>query len=150
MKGFEIVFIPLIVGIIAQTTKFILFSIKNGIKWNYFLTHGHMPSFHSAVAASLVTTIGFFEGIDTGVFAISVVFALVIIDDALRVRMYLGDQGRYLNMLIETLNLDQNKYPRLKEHVGHRISEVAVGIIYGLLLTILLLFILGLLSNTVS
>ena len=144
MKGFEIVFIPLAVGIIAQTTKFIIFSIKNGIKWNYFLTHGHMPSFHSAVAASLVATIGFFEGIDTGVFAISVVFALVIIDDALRVRMYLGDQGRYLNMLIETLNLDQNKYPRLKEHVGHRISEVAVGIVYGLLLTTLLLFMMGL------
>ncbi|MEA1925628.1 MAG: divergent PAP2 family protein [Patescibacteria group bacterium] len=147
MKGFEIVFIPLTVGIIAQTTKFIIFSVKNGIKWNYFLTHGHMPSFHSAVAASLATTIGFFEGIDTGVFAISVVFALVIVDDALRVRMYLGDQGRYLNMLIQTLNLDQNKYPRLKEHVGHRISEVAVGVIYGFLLTILLLFVIGLFSN---
>lgn len=142
MNNFEIVFIPLVVGAITQTTKFVIFSIKNGIKWNYFLTHGHMPSFHSALATSLVTVVGFYEGIDSGVFAIAVVFAVVILDDALRVRMYLGDQGRYLNMLVETLNIDQGKYPRLKEHVGHRISEVVVGVVYGFLLTVLILFII--------
>jgi len=85
----------------------------------------------------LVITVGFLDGINNGSFLIALVFALVIIDDALRVRMYLGDQGRYLNMLVQSLNLDPNKYPRLKEHVGHRTSEVLVGIIYGAFLTIL-------------
>jgi len=136
-KDLFLIIIPILVGAITQITKFILFSIKNGIKWEYFFTHGHMPSFHSALATSLVITVGFLDGINNGSFLIALVFALVIIDDALRVRMYLGDQGRYLNMLVQSLNLDPNKYPRLKEHVGHRTSEVLVGIIYGAFLTIL-------------
>lgn len=143
MSTFGIVFIPLVVGLITQTTKFILFSRKNGLDWNYFLTHGHMPSFHSALVTSLVTTVGFMEGIDSGEFMIAIVFALIILDDALRIRMYLGDQGRYMNMLVQSLNLDPKKYPRLKEHVGHRTSEVVVGVIYGFALTMLFLFLFG-------
>lgn len=143
MENFEIVLIPLVVGAITQTTKFIIFSAKNGIKWNYFLTHGHMPSFHSAIVTSLVTSVGFIEGFNTGVFSIAVIFAIIILDDALRVRMYLGDQGRYLNMLIQTLGINKSKYPRLKEHVGHRISEVIIGVVYGFTLTILFLCLLG-------
>jgi len=125
------------VGIITQLTKFILFSIKHGIKWNYLFTHGHMPSMHSALVTSLTIVVGYLEGINSGIFAFSLVFALIILDDALRIRMYLGDQGRYLNMLVQTLNLDVKQYPRLKERVGHRWQEVSVGIIYGAILTIL-------------
>ena len=131
MENFGIVFIPLIVGVITQTTKFVIFSIRHGLDWGYFLTHGHMPSMHSALVSSLVVVAGHLEGIDSGVFAVSIVFALIILDDALRIRMHLGDQGRYLNMLIQTLKLDQKKYPRLKERVGHRWSEVTVGILFG-------------------
>ena len=66
------------------------------------------------------------------------IIIIIIIDDAVRLRMYLGDQGRYLNMLVEQLDIDQTKFPRLKERVGHRVSEVIVGGIYGFLLTIIL------------
>jgi acid phosphatase family membrane protein YuiD len=141
MENFEIVVIPLIVGMITQTTKFVVFSIRHGINWNYFLTHGHMPSMHSALVSSLVVVVGYLEGINTGVFAISVVFALIILDDALRIRMHLGDQGRYLNMMIQALNLDRKKYPRLKERVGHRWSEVIVGILFGVVLTFLFIYV---------
>jgi len=140
MENFEIVVIPLIVGIITQTTKFVLFSVKHGINWGYFATHGHMPSMHSALVSSLVVVVGYLEGPNTGVFAISIVFALIILDDALRIRMHLGDQGRYLNMLIQTLKLDRKKYPRLKERVGHRWSEVIVGVLFGLVLSVLLIY----------
>jgi len=131
MENLAIVFIPLIAGIITQATKFVIFSIRHGLNWSYFLTHGHMPSMHSALVSSLVVVVGYLEGMSSGVFAVSIVFALIILDDALRVRMHLGDQGRYLNMLIQTLKLDQKKYPRLKERVGHRWSEVTVGILFG-------------------
>lgn len=143
MEKFEIIFIPLVVGLITQTTKFIIFSAKNGLDWSYFLTHGHMPSFHSALVTSLVTTVGFLEGINSGEFVIAVVLALIILDDALRIRMYLGDQGRYMNMLVQSLNLDPKKYPRLKEHVGHRTSEVVVGVLYGFALSIMFLWLFG-------
>ncbi len=138
-----VVLIPLFIGIIAQTTKFIIFSFQNGFKWNYFLTHGHMPSTHSAFAASLILIVAHLSGVYSAAFVIALALAIIIIDDALRLRMYLGDQGRYLNMLIETLNLDTKKYPRLKEHVGHRNSEVLVGLIYGALLTLFFLKLFG-------
>ena len=143
MEVLRIVLIPLIVGFITQLTKFIIFSVKHGVKWNYFLTHGHMPSFHSALVTSLVTTVGVVEGIESGEFVIALVLALIIIDDALRIRMYLGDQGRYMNMLVQSLNLDPKKYPRLKEHVGHRTSEVVVGVVYGFVLTVIFLILFG-------
>jgi acid phosphatase family membrane protein YuiD len=140
MDNLAIVFIPVIVAIITQITKFAIFSAKNGIKWEYFFTHGHMPSTHSAFAISLVIIVGYLETVLTAPFAIAVALAVIIIDDALRLRMYLGDQGRYLNMLVENLNLDPEKYPRLKERVGHRTSEVIVGIIFGTLFSFLFIY----------
>lgn len=140
MENILMVAIPLVVMALAQFTKFVLFTIKSGgIRWNYIMTHGHMPSAHSALATSLVTTIGYSEGIGSGEFMIAVVLGLIILDDALRIRMYLGDQGRFLNMLTQTLNLDPTKYPRLKEHVGHRFSEVVCGIIFGFVISWLLI-----------
>lgn len=134
-----LILIPIVVGIITQITKFIIFSFKHGLKWNYFFTHGHMPSFHSALVSSLVLTVGYMDNFQGSAFLISLIIGLIFIDDALRIRMHLGDQGRYLNMLIQTLKLDVKKYPRLKERVGHRTSEVIVGIIMGLGLTLILL-----------
>jgi acid phosphatase family membrane protein YuiD len=101
-----------------------------------------MPSAHTAFAVSLLTSIGYFEGLDSGAFAVTVGLAFLIIDDAVRIRMHLGDQGRYLNMLIEQLKLDKNQFPRLKERVGHRVSEVVVGGIFGFIVTALLIWFL--------
>jgi len=64
------------------------------------------------------------------------------VDDAARIRMYLGDQGRYLIMLIERLDLDESKFPRLKERVGHRVSEVIVGALVGFVATLVLVAVL--------
>ena len=140
MNNFEIVLIPLIVGIITQAIKFILYTIRNGLDWSYIFTHGHMPSMHSALVTSLVIVVGYMAGVGSATFSLAAVLALIILDDALRVRMHLGDQGRYLNMLVETLNLDKEKYPRLKEHMGHRMSEVLVGVILGIFLTVIMIY----------
>lgn len=136
-----LVFIPVLAGGMAQLTKFIIFSFKNGLNWNYFMTHGHMPSAHSAFAVSLVTTVGYLDGVFGAPFVIALALGVIIIDDAIRLRMYLGDQGRYLNMLVQSLSLNPDKYPRLKERIGHRTSEVIVGLIYGFLLTIGLIYV---------
>jgi len=129
------ILIPVLVGGITQVTKFALFCYKHGLKWNYFFTHGHMPSTHSAFVSSLVLTTGYLNGVNSGAFLVAFSLSILIIDDALRIRMYLGDQGRYLNMLVQTLKVDQKDFPRLKERIGHRSSEVLVGILYGIILT---------------
>jgi len=139
---YAIFIIPVSVAVIAQAIKFILYSLKHGWDIRYAFTHGHMPSAHTAFAVSLVTSIGFYDGVQNGTFAVAFALAFLIIDDAARLRMYLGDQGRYLNMLIEQLDVDSKKFPRLKERTGHRVSEIIVGAILGLLLTFLLIWIL--------
>jgi uncharacterized protein len=143
ISSYYIVIIPIAVGLITQALKFFLYSIKNGLKWEYVFTHGHMPSSHTAFVISTLTSIGYYEGTDNGVFALACIFAFIIIDDALRLRMYLGDQGRYLNMLVEQLDIDKKKFPRLKERIGHRISEVIVGAIIGFFLTLFFARLLG-------
>lgn len=143
LGNYDIVIIPIVVGLFTQFLKFIIYSAKNGLKWEYFFTHGHMPSAHTAFVVSTVTTLGYYAGTTSPVFALAVVFAVLIIDDAVRLRIYLGDQGRYLNMLIEQLSLDKKKFPRLKERIGHRISEVIVGGLIGFSLSLFLAKVLG-------
>jgi hypothetical protein len=138
MTNYDIVIIPLAVGVFTQTVKFIIYSSRHGLKWEYYFTHGHMPSAHTAFVVSTVTTIGYYAGTTSPVFALAIIFAVLIIDDALRLRMYLGDQGRYLNMLVDQLPIDKKKFPRLKERIGHRISEVIVGGIIGFVLSLIL------------
>ena len=137
ITSYAVFLIPVSVAIIVQAIKFVLYSLKHGWDIRYAFTHGHMPSAHTAFAISLLTSIGYFEGVHDGTFAVAFALAFLIIDDAARLRMYLGDQGRYLNMLIEQLDVDSKKFPRLKERTGHRISEIVVGALLGFLLTII-------------
>lgn len=143
LTSYNIIIIPIVVGLFAQSFKFVLFSAKHGLKWEYFFTHGHMPSAHTAFVISALTSIGYYEGTTSGVFALAFIFAFLIIDDALRLRMYLGDQGRYLNMLIDQLPINKKKFPHLKERIGHRVSEVIIGGAIGFLLTLALAKLLG-------
>lgn len=143
IASYAIFLIPVFVAIIVQAIKFIIYSIKHGWDIHYIFTHGHMPSAHTAFAVSLLTSIGYFEGVHTGSFAVAFALAFIIIDDAARIRMYMGDQGRYLNMLVQQLDIDESKFPRLKERMGHRVNEVIVGAILGLALTLLFIKILA-------
>lgn len=139
---YAVFLIPITVGIIVQAIKFAIYSIKHGWDIRYAFTHGHMPSAHTAFAFSIITSIAYYEGIHTGAFAVAVALAFLIVDDATRLRMHLGDQGRYLNMLIEQLDIDEKKFPRLKERTGHRVNEVIVGAILGILFSVLFIWLL--------
>jgi uncharacterized protein len=143
LSQYNMFIIPIIVGTFTQVVKFVVFSLKHGWNIRYAMTHGHMPSAHSAFIVSLVTALGIYEGFGTGAFAVAVVLAIIVIDDAVRIRVHLGDQGRYLNMLIRQLNINEEQFPRLKERIGHRVSEVIIGGILGFILTIILAKLLG-------
>jgi len=143
-ENYNIVAVPIVVGLFTQALKFVIFSIKHGFKLEYLATHGHMPSSHTAFVVSTLTSLGYYAGTSSPVFALAVIFAVLIVDDALRLRMYLGDQGRYLNMLVEQLSVDKKKFHRLKERIGHRVSEVIVGGLIGFFLSITLIKLLEL------
>ena len=140
LSSYYIFLIPIAVWFIVQGLKIFLFSLKHG--WNIIentkhLGHGHMPSAHTGFVSAMVASIGYYDGLGSGAFAVAIVMAIITIDDSIRLRMHIGDQGTYLNRLIEHLNLKRKDYPKLKERMGHKISEVVVGGILGISLTLL-------------
>lgn len=143
LSPYYVFIIPIVVGGVVQFIKFIVYSLKHGWDIKYAMTHGHMPSAHTAFIVSLVTSVGYYDGIATGAFAVAVALAIIVIDDAARLRMYMGDQGRYLNMLIRQLNVSEEQFPRLHERMGHRVSEVIIGGLLGFTLTLILAKVLG-------
>lgn len=108
--------------------------------------YGGMPSAHTAFAFSLATVVGMTEGFSSTAFAITAVMVTVILDDALRMRIFLGRYGAALRRLITRLpESEQQAFPYLEERLGHTWGEVIVGAVFGVGLTAgLLLAIVGL------
>lgn len=147
ISKYYVFIIPLIVGGVVHLIKFITYLLRHDYNWKlaveHGLTYGHMPSSHTGFAISLVTSVGYYEGIGTGSFAVAVALAIIVIDDAIRFRIQMGDQARYMNIITKKLELDPKEFPRLKERVGHKKIEVVVGAILGFLFTAGLIIILG-------
>jgi hypothetical protein len=146
ISKYYIFLIPIVVWLLISAIKVTLFSLKHG--WNIkdnliHVGYGHMPSAHTSFVVSLVTAVGYYSGIDSGIFAVAVILAILTIDDSIRLRMYIGDQGMYLNRLVEHLDLGGKEFPHLKERMGHKISEVIVGGILGFFVTLILAKLLG-------
>ncbi len=97
-----------------------------------FWRTGSMPSSHSALVASLCTTIGFRSGFSSDIFVLAACFFLVTIRDALGVRRANGIQARSLNELGGALNQKGIvEYKKIKEVQGHSPLEVFVGSLLG-------------------
>ena len=92
-----------------------------------------MPSSHAAVVVSLATLVGKYEGVDTAIFAVSVIFAFIVMYDAAGVRRAAGKQAKLLNKIIETPGLSYLEVQeKLVEVLGHSPMQVIVGATLGL------------------
>lgn len=106
-------------------------SIKDLFELLFWRTGG-MPSSHSALVASLCTSIGYRSGFNSDVFFLSVAFFFVTIRDALGVRRANGIQARVINKIGKELNKkDIVEYKPIKEVQGHKPAEVFVGCLLG-------------------
>jgi acid phosphatase family membrane protein YuiD len=98
---------------------------------------GGMPSSHSALVASMTASVAFSEGLQSNLFVVTAMFALIIIRDSLGVRRSSGLQARALNMLgrqvMEKIKVD---YHPIKEIHGHSPLEVVVGILLGIFIAV--------------
>ncbi len=132
--------IPLMVAVAAQVVKLSVDKIRGNLNLkNIWLSYGGMPSAHTAFAASACTMAGRWEGWDSPLFAVSVVFTLIIMRDAVTFRNYLGQQGKLFNALLQQLpHANRPALPRFLERVGHTPGEVLAGAIFGFLLTLAL------------
>jgi uncharacterized protein len=135
----------------AQFVKIpIHFLATKKVDWRLFTSTGGMPSSHSAAVSSLTTAIGFEHGTGSSIFAVSAVFAIIVMFDASGVRFQAGQQAVVINQMrsdfrnfIQTTKEwpqkdEQQKIEELKTLLGHKPSEVYAGALTGILLAIFL------------
>ncbi len=124
------------------------------LNWALLTSTGGMPSSHSAAVTALSTGVALETGLDSALFAVSAVFAIITMFDATGVRRQAGEQAIVLNQLVSDFNrlieeakvwqkkAEQEKRRELKELLGHKPIEVFFGGLTGILLTLGLHFVL--------
>lgn len=136
---YKFLIVPLSTWFFIQIFKVISETIKNK-KFDYkrILGAGGMPSSHSAVVTSLATLIGKSEGFNSSIFAISLIFACIVMYDATGVRRAAGEQAKLLNKIVQTQELTGIKVrEKLVEVLGHTPLQVLVGAIVGIVVGII-------------
>ena len=118
-------FIAQIAKLVAQLIKTRTFELE------IMLASGGMPSSHSSTVVALATVIGRIEGIGSSLFALAVIFAVIVMYDATGVRQAVGFQARLLNDYFKGI---KHETPILNELVGHTPFQVIVGALLGLVI----------------
>lgn len=135
---------PVIAWFAAQVIKVIIHAIINKkIDLERMIGSGGMPSSHSSTVCALATVICIIKGVSSFEFAMTLIFAIVVMYDAMNVRMETGKQAVVLNILLRNEELKtklmetaKNKWPQqiLKEYVGHTPMQVLMGMLLGILI----------------
>lgn len=128
------IIVPLVLWALIQSFKVITELIINK-RFNVkrILGAGGMPSSHSAVVCSLAALVGREYGFESGMFAIALIMACVVMYDAAGIRRAAGKQARILNKILDTPGLTTGEVQeRLIEALGHTPVQVFVGAIVGI------------------
>lgn len=117
--------------VLAQITKVLLILLTER-RWalERMTETGGMPSSHSATVAALCTSCGLYYGVDTPLFAIALVFGVIVVYDATGVRRAAGRHAEILNELLKEFShlFEEEKRPKaLKTLLGHTYPQVFVG-----------------------
>lgn len=138
--GFEAIFSGLLAAFLAQFIKVATYLCTHKkINFKIFTTTGGMPSSHTAGVIALSTSVALIEGINSMLFAVSIGFSLVIMQDAAGLRRAAGKTAATLNRLVDEFvqkNQEVKPYAVLKELLGHTPLEVFCGMILGIIVAI--------------
>lgn len=123
----------------AQIIKTILYAaVHRQIDIHRLFGDGGMPSGHSATVTAMATTAALEYGLDSPIFAITAIFGIVVMHDAMGVRREAGKHAEVLNNLIASLNQDVPPEEALKEFLGHTPLQVCFGALLGFGVALLL------------
>src|SRR5687768_2754763 len=112
----------------------ILFSVlEKQISWRRLIETGGLPSAHSALVMGMSIGVGINDGFRSTTFAIALVFALIVMYDALSLRREAGKHADILNelLLLSTIREAFKEREALKELLGHTPLEVLAGAALG-------------------
>ena len=146
-RAMTIIFISLSCLLVCQIIKFVIASVKNkALEWYYFKTTGGFPSSHSGFVVCLTISLGMFQWHDLDrldwSFAVAVVFSVIVLHDAMGVRLEASKHAKILNNMTADLPIEEKKKLGfgqkgfLKEMLGHKGFEVLGGILMGIIFAI--------------
>ena len=142
---------PFCAFLMAQLFKIITnLIVERKFDLKAILADGGMPSGHSATVSSLAIMCGYTEGIDSSLFAISMVLMAIVMKDAMGVRREAGKHAVSIKQLAEALNKtisaenEEIRTENLKVLVGHTPLQVFFGFLTGVCvaLSYILIFLL--------
>ena len=102
---------------------------------------GGMPSSHSSTVCAMATASGLLYGLDSFAFAVTVIIAIIVMHDAMGVRLETGKQAKLLNEIVEsfrTMNGKKLAEEKWKEFVGHTPLQVLMGALLGIMIGFLM------------
>ncbi|MBO8176293.1 MAG: divergent PAP2 family protein [Bacillus sp. (in: Bacteria)] len=130
----------------------IQFIASRKLDWSLMTSTGGMPSSHSAAVTALATGVALETGLDSPLFAVATIFAIIVMFDATGIRRQAGEHAIVLNQLVADFHKfveevkgwpkkpQQEKQKELKELLGHKPIEVFFGGLTGVLLTLILYY----------
>ena len=130
----HVLLVSLFACVLAQLIKVVVELVQHGkLDFRSLVGTGGMPSAHSALVTALATGIGQTSGWESGIFAIALIFAIIVMYDASGVRQAAGKQARILNQIMDELSQGETKFTedRLKELLGHTPVQVIAGAALG-------------------
>jgi len=147
--------IPLIAAllgiILAQFIKVpITYIVTRKLDWKLMTSTGGMPSSHSAAVTAVTTAVAFETGLGSPLFAVSAIFAVIVMFDASGVRFQAGQQAVIINQMridFQTFvnqskdwvhKKEEEKMEELKTLLGHKPSEVFMGAITGIVISVVI------------
>ena len=123
----------------AQILKMIIYTVANHrLDWERLMGDGGMPSGHSATVSALAVSALIHYGLSSFQFAVTFIVAIVVMHDAMGVRLEAGKHARSINELFALLGKDVAPEEMLKEFLGHTPLQVVCGAVLGIVIALLL------------
>lgn len=127
--------------LIAQIVKpFISMITTREFNAHMLLSTGGMPSSHTSTVIALTTSVGMLEGVGSVHFAICIVFSIIVLHDAMNIRLEAGKQAEVINewsRILSEIHKDGPFTPEnLKTMLGHSFSQVLGGLVLGIIVGI--------------
>lgn len=124
----------------AQVSKALIYaSINKKFEVTRLIGDGGMPSGHSATVTAMAITSAIQFGLSSFQFAVTSILALIVMHDAMGVRLETGKQAKVINEMIgffQSMGKENSSEEKLKEFVGHTPAQVVVGSMIGFLVAL--------------
>ena len=135
----QILTVSLLGWFVAQVLKTVInFILLGKFQLERMWGDGGMPSAHSATVCAMVIATGRCVGVDSAIFAVASVVAIITMHDAMGVRHETGEQAKVLNQMIDQwIDISEKnalflQNMHLKEMVGHTPLQVVAGVLVGI------------------